>query len=101
MRAADNLDGPRFVQTPTARPEHPLATVSAAPTVNSAESETPLFFESAGRPLYGVYHPAAREREGGPVLVQCHGLGVEQISLYRVMVLNARAAAVDGYPVLR
>jgi pimeloyl-ACP methyl ester carboxylesterase len=35
------------------------------------------------------------------VLVQCHGLGVEQIALYRVTVLNARAAATDGFPVFR
>src|SRR5262249_25536243 len=31
----------------------------------------------------------------------CHGLGVEQIALYRAEVLNARAAAAAGIPVLR
>ena len=36
-----------------------------------------------------------------PVLVQCHGLGVEQIALYRVEVLHARAAAAAGIPVFR
>ena len=65
------------------------------------ELETPLFFESAGRPLYGVYHAPARERADAPVLVQCHGLGVEQIAVYRVEVLNARAAAAAGIPVFR
>src|SRR5262245_14311406 len=65
------------------------------------ELETPLFFESAGRPLYGVYHPAASERPGAPVLVQCHGHGHEQLAAYRVEVLNARAAAAAGIPVFR
>jgi pimeloyl-ACP methyl ester carboxylesterase len=65
------------------------------------ELETPLFFESAGRPLYGVYHAPPRLRTGAPVLVQCHGLGVEQIALYRAEVLNARAAAAAGFPVFR
>jgi serine aminopeptidase S33 family len=65
------------------------------------ELETPLFFESAGRPLYGVYHAPALDRPGSPVLVQVHGLGVEQIALYRVEVLNARAAAAAGIPVFR
>jgi pimeloyl-ACP methyl ester carboxylesterase len=35
------------------------------------------------------------------VLVQVHGLGVEQIALYRAEVLNARAVAAAGIPVLR
>jgi hypothetical protein len=35
------------------------------------------------------------------VLVQCHGLGVEQIALYRAEVLNARAMAAAGIPVFR
>ena len=63
--------------------------------------ETPRFFESAGRPLYAVYHAPRVERPGAPVLVQVHGLGVEQIALYRVEVLHARAAAAAGIPVLR
>lgn len=69
--------------------------------VSVVDLEQPLFFESAGRPLYGVYHAAARERPEAPVLVQCHGLGVEQIALYRAEVLNARAAAAAGIPVFR
>ena len=89
--------------SPTAKPEHPLA--SALPpstsTSSTAELETPLFFESAGRPLYGVYHAPSRERAQAPVLVVCHGLGVEQIALYRVAVLSARAAAAEGIPVFR
>src|SRR5690242_12001905 len=48
--------------------------------------ETPLFFDSGGRPLYGVYHAPVQPRAGAPVLVQCHSLGVEQIALYRAEV---------------
>ena len=75
----------------------PEATVLPDPI----EHERPLFFESAGRPLYGVYHAPVRQRPGMPVLVQCHGLGVEQIALYRAEVLHARAAAAAGIPVFR
>ena len=63
--------------------------------------ETPLFFEGGGRPLYGVYHAPVRDRPGAPVVVHCHGLGVEQIALYRAEVLSARAAATLGIPVFR
>ena len=35
------------------------------------------------------------------MLVHCHSLGVEQIALYRAEVLNARAVAASGIPVLR
>lgn len=35
------------------------------------------------------------------MVVQCHGLGHEQIAVYRVEVLNARAAAAAGFPVFR
>ena len=89
---------------PAARQEHALASsASSVPTYTSspADAETPLFFDSGGRPLYGVYHAPTRERPGAPVLVQCHGLGVEQIALYRAEVLNARAAAAAGIPVFR
>ncbi|NOT34226.1 MAG: hypothetical protein HOP12_08670 [Candidatus Eisenbacteria bacterium] len=68
-----------------------------APTV---ASESPLSFESEGLPLYGVYHAPAEARDR-PVVVHVHGLGVEQISTYRAEVLNARALAAAGVPVLR
>jgi pimeloyl-ACP methyl ester carboxylesterase len=64
-------------------------------------TETPLFFEHEGRPLYAVYHAPGRAREGAPVIVHCHGLGVEQITAYRAEVLSARAAAAAGFPVFR
>ena len=84
--------------------EHALTPPSSpapAASTDAAELETPLFFEAAGRPLYGVYHAPALDRPGAPVLVQCHGQGVEQIALYRVEVLNARAVAAAGIPVFR
>ena len=84
--------------------EHALApppTPAPAGSTDAVELEPPLFFESAGRPLYGVFHAPALERPGAPVVVQCHGLGVEQIALYRAEVLNARAAAAAGIPVFR
>src|SRR5262249_60747990 len=77
------------------------ASLVAPDTSGPVELETPLFFDSDGRPLYGVYHPPGRDRPGAPVLVQCHGLGVEQIALYRAEVLNARAAAAAGVPGFR
>jgi alpha/beta superfamily hydrolase len=79
----------------------PPSSPASAVSTDAVELETPLFFESAGRPLYAVFHAPALERPGAPVLVQCHGLGVEQIALYRAEVLNARAAAAAGIPVFR
>lgn len=62
--------------------------------------EEPFFFESGGRPCYAVHHLAAGAAVGA-VVVQVHGLGVEQITLYREEVLSARAVAATGVPVLR
>ena len=73
--------------------DHPLPATPQAP-------ETPLFFSSRDRPLYGVYHaPAAPGRE--TVVVHVHGLGVEQITTYRAEVLCARALAAAGHAVFR
>lgn len=54
-----------------------------------------------GLPVYAVLHDAAPGRPSTPVVVHVHGLGVEQITLYRQEVLAARAAAANGFPVLR
>mgnify|MGYP001260763429 CR=1 FL=1 len=51
--------------------------------------------------MYAVYHQAVAGRPNSPVVVHVHGLGVEQITLYRQEVLAARAAAAHGFPVLR
>jgi len=64
-------------------------------------AEVPFFFESADRPLYGVFHPAAIDRAGAPVVVHCHSLGVELLTNYRNDVMAARAAARLGVPALR
>lgn len=46
-------------------------------------------------------HAPAPDSPAAPVVVHVHGLGVEQITLYRQETLAARAAASLGYPVLR
>ena len=75
-------------------------TTTASP-VRAAASETPHFFESAGRPLFAVHHAAVPGRARPPVVVHVHGVGVEQITLYRAEVQSARAAAAAGFPVFR
>jgi alpha-beta hydrolase superfamily lysophospholipase len=71
------------------------------PGARATAPETPFFFTVNGAPVYGVLHDAATARAGAPVIVHVHGLGVEQITLYRQEVLAARAAAVLGFPALR
>lgn len=80
-------------------PSPTTASPSAVPS--AAAPETPLFFEHAGRPLYGVYHAPAAGRPDAPLMVSCHSLGVEQLTIYRNDVLCARAAAAAGFPVFR
>jgi len=71
------------------------------PDAHASATETPFFFAVEGVPLYAVFHGAGAQRAGAPVVVHVHGLGVEQITLYRQEVLAARAAAAQGFPVLR
>lgn len=78
----------------------PGVTPSPFPT-RAVAPETPFFFESNGRPCYAVSHAAAPGSPDAPVVVHVHGLGVEQITLYRQETLAARAAAAMGHPVLR
>jgi len=85
----------------TAQEPMPIPSPDAPPRPDPVEYEQPLFFEAEGRPLYGVYHAPLRDRPGLPVLVHCHGLGVEQIALYRAEVLSARALAAAGVAVFR
>jgi len=85
---------------PSAGPTAHAAGHSRALPARSA-TETPFFFAVQGVPLYAVLHDAAAERAGAPVVVHVHGLGVEQITLYRQEVLAARAAAALGFPVFR
>lgn len=51
--------------------------------------------------MYAVHHAPSPDAPLAPVLVHVHGLGVEQITLYRQEVRIARAAAALGFPVLR
>lgn len=78
----------------------PGVTPSVFPT-RAVAPETPFFFESNGRPCYAVCHAAAPDSHAASVVVHVHGLGVEQITLYRQETLAARAAASHGYPSLR
>ena len=81
-----------------AYPSRDAATPLAAP---APASENPVFFTSGNRPLYAVHHSPRVLRRDAPVLVHCHSLGVEQLTVYRAEVLLARAAADLGFPVLR
>lgn len=78
----------------------PQGLASVSPT-RAAAPETPFFFASGDRPCYAVLHAAARARASAPVVVHVHGLGVEQLTLYRQEVLVARAEAALGFPVMR
>ncbi len=107
----DTSRGPRLPYSPlllTALPQprtgvllaSPGFTPSSFPT-RAVAPETPFFFESNGRPCYAVHHAAGSGALDAPVIVHVHGLGVEQITLYRQETLAARAAAAAGFPVLR
>lgn len=48
-----------------------------------------------------MFHAAAPGFSDAPVVVHVHGLGVEQITLYRQETLAARATAAMGYPAMR
>jgi pimeloyl-ACP methyl ester carboxylesterase len=62
--------------------------------------ERPLYFTSAGRPLYGVFHPAQTGRTDR-VLVFCHSLGIEHMVTQRMEVLGAQVAASAGFAAFR
>lgn len=79
----------------------PAPAPHAAAFSRAAAPETPFFLESQSLPIYAVHHAAAAGRADAPVVVHAHGLGVEQITLYRQEVLTARAVAAAGLPVLR
>ena len=80
---------------------HPAADVATPNGVHAPILETPLFFTSGDRPIYGVHHAPRVSRRDAPVLIHCHSLGVEQLTVYRTEVLLARAAATLGFPVFR
>jgi pimeloyl-ACP methyl ester carboxylesterase len=75
-------------------------TPSGAETASSRK-EAPLFFASAGRPLYGAYHPADTTVSRDGVLVFCHSIGIEHMVTQRMEALGARAAAKTGFAAFR
>jgi pimeloyl-ACP methyl ester carboxylesterase len=60
----------------------------------------PLFFSSAGRPLYGFYCPAVALRADPPAIVACHSIGLEHIVPTRMLAMVVRQAAAMGYPAM-
>jgi pimeloyl-ACP methyl ester carboxylesterase len=77
----------------------PSLPIEPTPTPTTA-GETPFFFARQERPLYAVHYAPTRERPGAPGVVVASGLGVEQLTVYRNVVLVARALAERGFPVL-
>jgi alpha/beta superfamily hydrolase len=78
------------------------------PITNAAESrrmgakgEVPFFFPSAGRPLYGAFHPADIVDGAKAVVVFCHAIGTEHMLTQRIEVQGARTAASAGFPAFR
>ena len=63
--------------------------------------ETPLFFEHAGRRLYGVHYPARDPASSRSGLILCQAPGHEADLSLRVLVDFARLAAQAGIDVLR
>jgi pimeloyl-ACP methyl ester carboxylesterase len=61
----------------------------------------PLFFCSAGRPLYGAFHPASGGLSKAEVLVFCHSIGIEHMVTQRMEVLGAMAATKLGFAAFR
>ena len=63
--------------------------------------ETPLFFPSGDRSLFGVLHRPAGGATVTTAFVFCHPLGEEKLWTHRVFVSYARHLAESGRPVLR
>ena len=77
-----------------------ITDTSAIPRAG-ASGEFPLFFSSAGRPLYGVFHPARAGFSKDRVLVFCHTIGTEHMLTQRIEALAARLAANAGFAAFR
>jgi alpha/beta superfamily hydrolase len=86
---------------PSARKTHlvpQIITERQAIKRGSTTGEFPFYFSSAGRPLYGAFHPASGKKQA---LVICHPVGTEHILTQRIEVLGARAAANAGIAAFR
>jgi uncharacterized protein len=69
-------------------------------TLTGAMTETPLFFTSGDRSLFGVFHEPSRDAALTP-FVFCHAFGEEKLWTHRVFVSFARRLAAEGHAVLR
>jgi pimeloyl-ACP methyl ester carboxylesterase len=78
-----------------------LITERSASRRAGASGEFPLFFSSAGRPLYGAFHPANTRIGKRQVLVICHAIGTEHMLTQRIEALGARLAANAGFAAFR
>lgn len=65
-----------------------------------ARVESPIYFESEGRRVFGVLHEPAG-RPARPAIVFCAALAEEKLWAHRVFVNLARDFAERGFPVLR
>jgi uncharacterized protein len=63
-------------------------------------TETPLYFTSGDRSLFGVFHEPLRDTSRTP-FVFCHPFGEEKLWTHRVFVSFARRLAAEGHAVLR
>jgi uncharacterized protein len=61
----------------------------------------PFYFRNSGKPLFGIYHPPARERARNCGIVICHPIGHEYINGYRALRQLAYQLSRAGYAVLR
>ena len=64
-------------------------------------TETPYFFECAGRQLFGVLHEPGSAAPKAGAVVFCHPLAEEKLWTHRVFVSFARELAAHGHTVLR
>ena len=63
--------------------------------------ETPFFFKTESRRLFGVLHLPEAGSPGTRAIVMSHPFGEEKLWSHRVFVSCARALAARGYTVLR
>ncbi|MEM1433799.1 MAG: alpha/beta hydrolase [Pseudomonadota bacterium] len=61
----------------------------------------PLFFDTARRQLYGVYHPPAMLRTASAGVVLCYPIGEEYMRIHRAFRWLAERLAARGFHVLR
>jgi pimeloyl-ACP methyl ester carboxylesterase len=72
----------------------------ALPGLPGAE-KAPIYFGSAGRPLFGVYNPPAGSTQAALGVVLCNPIGDDLIRAHRAFRHLAEGLAAAGFPVLR